>query len=97
MASRLIGPSTNVGPMGVVMLAPDWRVRPLDHLQWVIEKGDGVDFKLDGERWRPRAYCRTRGGLLCALSRLAPEIDSGPLASFPAMFEPNPHDEGDAS
>ena len=81
----------------MVMLAPDWRVRPLDHLQWVVEKGDRVDFKLDGERWRPLAYCRTRDGLLCALSRLAPEIDSSPLASFPAMFEPSPPGGGGGS
>jgi hypothetical protein len=77
-------------PTTVVMLAPDWRVRPLDQLQWVLEQQDRRprQLKLVTERWRPRAYCRTRDGLHCALTRFAPGIDRSPLAGFPAMFGP---------
>jgi hypothetical protein len=45
-----------------IFLSPDYRVRPLDHLQWVLERGD-INLKPGrlqpvaerGERWRPVA------------------------------------------
>ena len=69
-----------------IMLGPDWRVRPLDHLQWVVERRAAGRLEHDGARWLPEAYCRTRVGLFCALSRLAPGLDTTPLAGLPAAF-----------
>ena len=71
---------------GHVYLNGDWRVRPLDHLQWVLErrtvlgggrwKGQARQLehaKEVRERWLPYAYCRTRAGLETTLSRLRSE------------------------
>ena len=94
-ARATIGQGT---PTTVVMFALDWRVRPLDQLQWVLEQQDRrprpledgrpSPLELVGERWRPRAYCRTLDGLHHALTKFAPGIDRSPLAGFPAMFGP---------
>ena len=57
--------------MNLIQLSPDYRVRPLDHLQWVLErrqKGRPSQLKLRGETWLPYAYCRTKAGLETALS-----------------------------
>jgi hypothetical protein len=78
-------------------LAPDWRVRPLDELQWVLERRNKArpgDLKVFAGAWRPWAYCTTRLGLETALSRLKTEgvaLDPTPLASLPAQF-PTPPD-----
>ena len=42
--------------MNLIQLSPDYRVRPLDHLQWVLErrqKGRPSQLKLRGETWCP--------------------------------------------
>jgi hypothetical protein len=74
-----------------ITLADDWRVRPIDALQWVIEhrdqKGRRSRLELAGERWRAMAYCRTRDGLYCALSRFNAGVDVAPLAVLPERFE----------
>lgn len=76
----------------VLHLSDDYRVRVLDHLQWVLERQMRARAGLEraGERWVPFAYCRTRAGLETALSRLRCDssvfLDPAPLASFPDFF-----------
>ena len=85
-----------------VQLSDDYRVRPLDHLQWILERRVAVgggrwkhrDCRLKhagarSERWLPVAYCRTRIGLETALSRLRSEgvhLDETLLANLPERF-----------
>ena len=72
-----------------IMLSADWRVRPLDHLQWVLErrsKAPTSQLERCGETWEVQAYCRTRDGLYCALSRFNPEADATQLAVLPERF-----------
>jgi hypothetical protein len=77
---------------GIIILAADWRVRPLDHLQWVLEvrkKARDGRLQRDGEVWRAYAYCRTKAGLETALSRLRCKgiaLDPTPLAGLPDFF-----------
>ena len=67
-------------------------MRPLDHLQWVLErrqKGRPSQLKLRGETWLPYAYCRTKAGLETALSRLRCEgvyLDPKLIAHLPALY-----------
>jgi hypothetical protein len=88
--------------MSTVMLGPDHRIRPLDHLQWVLEvravpgggrwKGQARQLEHAGEareRWLPYAYCRTKAGLETALSRLK-VLDPAPLADLPDHFDGSP-------
>jgi hypothetical protein len=85
---------------GITMLAADWRVRPLDHLQWVLEvrkKARDGRLRRDGEVWRAYAYCRTKAGLETALSRLRcegivldPALLAGLLDFFPEPGEASP-------
>ena len=53
-----------------------WRVRQFDNLQWVVEA-------LEDGNWVQRAYCRTKEGLLFALSRRGIEAS---LAALPSRF-----------
>ena len=83
-----------------LILSDDYRVRPLDHLQWVLErrlKARPGHLKPAGEvggRWLVVAYCRTRIGLETALSRLRCDgvhLDVALLAGLPERFpEPSP-------
>jgi hypothetical protein len=78
------------------------RVRPLDHLQWVLERrkvrggGRWGHLKQDtarSEAWLPLAFCRTRAGLETALSRLRQDdivFDAGLLAGLPDHFDGSP-------
>ena len=71
-----------------VQLSGDYRVRPLDHLQWVLERRRSR-LKPDIERWDVLAYCRTRVGLETALSRLKSDgvaLDASLLAGLPERF-----------
>ena len=86
----------------MIHLSPDYRVRPYDALQWVLERravtGGGRwkhqasrlnDAGEAGARWVPIAYCRTRIGLETALSRLRCDgvhLDASALASVPERF-----------
>jgi hypothetical protein len=76
--------------MHVIQLSPDYRIRPLDHLQWVLEKRRPVSrFKGGGERWDAFAYCHTRVGLETALSRLrcgGVHLDPKLIAHLPERF-----------
>jgi hypothetical protein len=77
--------------MSAIMLCAGWRLRPLDHLQWVVERLDGpreAGAGLAGERWRPQAYCRTRLGIQTALSRAGLRADPVLLAGLPEYFDP---------
>jgi hypothetical protein len=82
-----------------MILSADYRVRPLDHLQWVMEarkKARDGRLQRDTEDWRPLAYCRTRAGLETALSRLRCEgihLDAGLLACLPYCFD-DAHGDG---
>ena len=73
-----------------IMLSADWRVRPLDHLQLVLErrsKAPTSQLERCGEAWKAQAYlCRTRDGLYCALSRFNSEADATQLAVLPERF-----------
>ena len=77
---------------GTITLAADWRVRPLDHLQWVLERRyDPRPGRLQPVRevWHPYAYCRTKAGLETALSRLRCKdiaLDPALLAALPDFF-----------
>jgi hypothetical protein len=89
----------------LIQLSDDFRVRPLDHLQWVLErrsvrgggrwKDQASHLKHDGEHWLPYAYCRTKAGLETALSRLKADgvvLDVGLLAHLPDHFDGPPAD-----
>jgi hypothetical protein len=73
-----------------IQLSAEWRVRPYDALQWVVERRDQKarrsQNKLATERWRILAYCRTRVGLETALSRFNAGVDTAPLAGLPERF-----------
>jgi hypothetical protein len=76
-----------------IMLGPDWRVRPLDDLQWVLERRDVSRLDPAGARWRPWAHCRTRTGLETALSRLRADgvvLDPASLAALPDHYDGSP-------
>jgi hypothetical protein len=81
-------------PASIIMLSDLYRVRPLDHLQWVLERKDGRGIRLQPvtEVWRPIAYCRTRVGLETALSRLRCEagihLDPSLIAHLPDFYSP---------
>jgi hypothetical protein len=83
-------------------LGNGWRVRPLDDLQWVLErraKPERGRLKSDGERWLAWAYCRTRVGLETALPRLRAEgivLDPARLAALPEFFDAPPQNEDPA-
>jgi hypothetical protein len=77
----------------MIVLSEEWRVRPLDHLQWVLERRRPNQLRAGGERWDAQAYCRTRAGLETALSRLKAEnvvLDASLLASLPDYFDGTP-------
>jgi hypothetical protein len=90
-------------PLGTITLSKEYRIRPLDHLQWVLERKDGTQKRLRANRegsevWRPVAYCRTKAGLETALSRLRCEgihLDPSLIAHLPDYFPkpggPGPH------
>jgi hypothetical protein len=75
-----------------ITLGPNWRVRPCDHLQWVLERRhEARPSRLErrGESWGAWAYCRTRAGLETALSRLRSEgivLNPTPLAILPSYY-----------
>ena len=79
-----------------LILSDDYRVRPLDHLQWVLErrlKARASHLKRAGEageRWLAIACCRTRIGLETALSRLRCDdgvhLDVALLVALPERF-----------
>lgn len=75
-----------------VALAEDWRVRPLDDLQWILEhRRSGL--KGGTARWDARAYCTTRAGLETAVSALKADgvvLDPAPLAQLPETFDGRP-------
>lgn len=74
----------------MIALSNEWRVRPFDHLQWIVEyrvKPRGGGLQRDGARWLPHAYCRTKDGLRCALSREGvPSLDLSKLDILPDRF-----------
>jgi hypothetical protein len=86
----------------MIELSPDYRIRVLDELQWLLERRTvtgggrwkGQDRRLndDGarnERWLPYAYCRTKIGLETALSRLRSEgvqLDARLITHLPNFF-----------
>ena len=79
----------------MVELSDQYRVRPLDHLQWVLErrlKARPSQLKRAGEVGERRlaiAFCRTRIGLETALSRLRCDgvhLDVTLLAGLPERF-----------
>jgi hypothetical protein len=77
----------------MIRLSDDFRVRPLDSLQWVLErraKAHARRNKRVGERWLPYAYCRSRAGLETALSRLKCEegirLDAALIAHLPDFY-----------
>jgi hypothetical protein len=83
--------------MSPLPLGPNHRIRPLDHLQWVLEarkKPQPGRLERAGGDWKAYAYCRTRAGLETALFRLRSEgivLDPAPVADLPLLFpEPKP-------
>lgn len=84
----------------MIQLSNDYRVRPLDHLQWVLERraklGGGrwkdqeSGLKQRGGEWKAYAYCHTRAGLETALSRLRCDegvfLDPALIADLPDFF-----------
>jgi hypothetical protein len=80
----------------VIIWPEGYRVRPLDQLQWILErrdqKGRGGRLEPVAEVWRPYAYCRTRTGLETALSRLRASsgvrLDPQLIAHLPEFYEP---------
>jgi hypothetical protein len=79
---------------GTVVLSRDYRIRPLDHLQWVRKQTKEGRLEQAGGGWRPYAYRRTRIVLETALSRSRCEgvhPDPGLIAHLPECFtEPSP-------
>jgi len=73
----------------IIVQTAEWRVRPLDHLQWVLERRRSR-LKGGGACWDAVAYCRTRDGLLFAVNRYKADIDPGELAHLPRFFEESP-------
>jgi hypothetical protein len=74
-----------------ITLCEGWRLRPLDHLQWVLERLGGAPegvVEPVGERWRPQAYCRTKAGIQTALSRAGLRASPAVLAGLPEYFVP---------
>jgi hypothetical protein len=83
-----------------LQLSDSYRIRPLDHLQWVLErrpaynvgrwKGRQSQLGSAGDVWKPYAYCRTKAGLETALSRLRCDegvhLDVSWLAHLPDFF-----------
>jgi hypothetical protein len=53
----------------------------------VLEHRVASRLERDGAGWLPRAYCRTKGGLISALSRLNLAADPSPLAHLPERFD----------
>lgn len=87
-----------------IYLSPDFRVRPLDHLQWVLERRKQARESGVGPRageWKAFAYCRTRAGLETALSRLRADdnvhLDASLISHLPTFFpeQGNPLGVGD--
>ena len=72
-----------------ITLCEGWRLRPLNHLQWVVERQDGQDrhSKLAGERWRIQGFCRTKIGIQTVLSRSGLRADTGVLDGLPEYYE----------
>jgi hypothetical protein len=55
-----------------IALCEGWRLRSLDHLQWVVERrAEARRSRLGrvGERWLTQGYCRTKVGVETVLSR----------------------------
>ena len=84
----------------MIMLSADYRIRPLDHLQWILEQRKQTKagrLERAGGEWRPYAYCRTKIGLETALSRLKCEgasLDRSLIAHLPDYFEPKDQSDG---
>jgi hypothetical protein len=78
--------------MTIIAQTAGWRVRPYDSLQWVLERRRS-QLKGGGERWDVVAYCRTRDGLLFAVTRYKADIAPGELAHLPPFFEESPEPE----
>ena len=73
----------------VISLSAEWRIRPYDALQWVVERRR-KPFTGGPERFTPTAYARTRAGLQNACSRLCAlgyHLDTAPLAALPADYD----------
>jgi hypothetical protein len=83
-----------------VALCGGWRLRPLDHLQWVVERLDGApegSSGLAGARWRAQGYCRTRVGVETVLSRSGLRACPAVLAGLPDYFVAEARREADQS
>jgi hypothetical protein len=75
---------------GATTLLEGWRLRTLDHLQWVVERrvtAQEGSVKHDRERWLPQAYCRTKLGIKTTLSRFSLHTDPVVLAGLPEHFD----------
>jgi hypothetical protein len=75
---------------GATTLCEGWRLRTLDHLQWVVERRVTVqedNVKRDRERWLPQAYCRTKLGIKSTLSCFSLRADPVVLAGLPEHFD----------
>jgi hypothetical protein len=85
--------------MSTIPLGPDHRIRPLDHLQWVLErrsvlgggrwKGQARQLEHAGERWLPYAYCPHQGGTRngsISLTQRGHRARSGAPGRRPAVF-----------
>jgi hypothetical protein len=73
----------------IITLSHEWRIRPYDALQWVLERRL-KPFAARPERFQPRAYARTRAGLQNACNRLQTLghcLDTAPLAALPATYD----------
>jgi hypothetical protein len=79
----------------IIHLSPSWRVRPLEHLQWAVERrqiAKAGRLEQHTARWVPWAYCRSKAGLETAVSRLRSEgieLDPTPISDFPSFFPEN--------
>jgi hypothetical protein len=77
--------------MSAIMLCAGWRLRVLDHLQWVVERLDEPRDSQSGrytEHWRPQGYCRTKIGIQTVLSRSGLRTAPVLLAGLPEYFDP---------
>lgn len=76
----------------MIALSDEWRIRPLDELQWVIErraKAKAGRLQPIGGRWQARAYCRTKAGLKTAVTSLKAEgfsLDTRLVDNLPVQF-----------
>jgi hypothetical protein len=73
----------------IVALCEGWRLRPFDHLQWVVERlAEPRCSRLErvGERWLIQGYCRTKVGVETVLSRSGLRACPSALAGVPEYF-----------